>query len=294
MREAFVNQNLGENTLAYIKLASVVMKEYEEQGYKLTVRQLYYQFVARDWIPNTPKEYNRFKSAIGKGRMNGYLDWDLIEDRGRSTTWGLHWEDPADAVEDVAGAFQLDKWSNQARHIEIMCEKDALSGILEPACRAQDVRFTANRGYSSLSMMYRIGQRLEQQRAQGKQVWIFYLGDHDPSGLDMDRDIVERLELFSGGKITFLRIALTMDQIERLEPPENPTKVKDSRAAKYIAEHGESSWELDALDPDVLVRLINAAVDPLREEDGWETAVSDETEMREQLETWVREYRQGS
>jgi hypothetical protein len=113
---------------------------------------------------------------------------------------------------------------------------------------------------------------------------ILHLGDHDPSGKDMSRDIVERLELFTGEKVQFERLALNMDQVEQYDPPPNPAKITDSRASAYIAEFGDESWELDALDPTVLSELVEGAVFSFRDTSLWEREEYLEESERSSLE----------
>lgn len=290
MREAFEAWNPTERSLERVARARKILTEYAAEGYDLTLRQMFYQFVARGWIENTQRAYSRIGDTIAKARMAGLIDWSHIVDRGRSTYWPSHWSDPADIVDAAAESFRIDKWAEQPNHVEVMVEKDALSGVLSPVCAQLDVRFTPNRGYSSLSHFYRIGKRL-QAKAREKTIWVLYLGDHDPSGLDMDRDIKERLELFSQARINFERLALTMDQIERWDPPPNPTKLTDSRAGDYVALYGRSSWELDAVEPRTLAALVRDRVEELREPDAWADEVEREDDMRQELEAFVESYR---
>ncbi len=139
-------------------------------------------------------------------------------------------------------------------------EKDALVDVMGTACNPYQVDFFSCRGYASDSELFNAAQRLRRQVTHGeKAVTALHLGDHDPSGCDMTRDIAERLHLYSDGYVprrAVKRIALNMDQVEEYQPPENPAKITDSRAGAYIAEHGGSSWELDALEPQVLVDLV--------------------------------------
>lgn len=97
---------------------------------------------------------------------------------------------------------------------------------------------------------------------------IFHLGDHDPSGKDMTRDIIDRMELFMGG-VKLERLALKMDQVERNNPPPNPAKITDSRSTGYIAQFGNESWELDALEPAVIGGLIRDAITALIDDEKW-------------------------
>ncbi len=294
MREWFKDTNFKPDTQALIVLANRILAEYAAQGFRLTLRQLFYQLVARGHIPNTQRMYKNLGTHIGNARLAGLIDWAMIEDRARSTDWPAHWEDPAEMVKAAAEQYRIDKWADQPNHVEVMVEKDALSGVLQPVCRDLDVRFTANRGYSSLSHFYRIGKRLEGEMNEGKEVHVLYLGDHDPSGLDMDRDIADRLELFSGYEFDYSfyvnRLALTMDQVDEYDPPPNPAKLSDSRARGYIDLFGPTSWELDALDPTTLANLVTDAVEDLRDEDLWTEAVAREEEQREELTKFVDDY----
>jgi hypothetical protein len=173
-----------------------------------------------------------------------------------------------------------------------MVEKDALSGILEPVCRDLHVRFTANKGYSSSSAMYEAGKRIENaMRRQGRKVHLFYLGDHDPSGIDMTRDIRERLGMFAASKkIQVHRLALNYDQVEQWQPPENPAKETDSRYQAYADQFGESSWELDAVEPRTLADLVREGIGDLIDQDQWDAVMEGEKEMRTELERFADEY----
>lgn len=274
-----------------ISLVNRVLDKYDEKGLKLSLRQLYYQLVSMDFIPNNVRSYKNLGSLVSNARQAGLVDWDMIEDRNRSTNANSHWNNPAHIIESASSQFRIDKWASQEYHIEIMVEKDALSGVLVPVCRGLDVGVTANKGYSSSSTMYEIGQRLSQKAGEGKQILVVYLGDHDPSGIDMGRDVKERLEIYSELEcIEFSRIALNYDQIKVLNPPENPAKESDARFAAYVKKFGKSSWELDAIEPEQLAKLVTDAVLEKRDDDLWQEAVQKETAMREQLLSFAKQY----
>ena len=287
MKELFVHKDFRPSTLETIRQVNKVVSKYQAQGYDLTVRQVYYRLVAKDLIPNTIQSYKRLVNAISDGRKAGLIDWDMIVDRTRELVKPAHWDSPADVVEAAARAFRIDKWKDQPRHVEVMVEKQALAGILEPLCEDLDINFTANRGYSSDSFMYRAGKRMRGRMRAGKEVFILYLGDHDPSGLDMDRDILERLELYGEMSLDVTRLALLMKQIDKMNVPENPAKTTDSRYQGYVVQFGESSWELDAVEPAELERLVTEAVEGLRDEELWQDAKATEKEMREELQAFA-------
>lgn len=290
MRERFIEKNFRQQAIEKIHIINSILREYEAENYDLSLRQLYYQMVARGYIENSQKSYNRLGELVNDARLAGYIDWKMIKDRGRETISLPHWETPADIINDAASQFAIDRWKNQPNYIEVMVEKQALEGVLMPVCRNLDIKFTANKGYSSASALYETGQRLYEQLKAGKNIYILYLGDHDPSGIDMTRDIQERLSLFSYNPIQVMRLALNMDQIEILRPPENPAKETDSRYSGYIEKYGFSSWELDAIEPRALARIVIDAVEGLLDPDLWASAVNIENEMKKELEEIARNY----
>lgn len=291
MKKAFIEKNFRADKIALLDIINSVLGKYFQQGYDLTLRQLFYQLVSKDIIPNTQRQYKNLGTLVNDARLAGLIDWGMIVDRGRETEIPAHWDSPASIIYAAARSFAIDKWEDQPNHIEVMVEKQALEGVLLPVCERLDVNFTANKGYSSQSLMYRIGQRLRSlHRNKDKHIHILYLGDHDPSGLDMDRDVEERLALFSGYPVTFQRLALIWDQIEELRPPENPTKLTDSRADKYIEQYGDSSWELDAVEPRELDRLVTDAVEALRDPDLWTDASAREDRMKDDLLEFAETY----
>lgn len=291
MKQTFIEKNFRADKVALLGIVNNVLSNYFRQGYDLTLRQLFYQLVSKDIIPNTQRSYKNLGTLVNDARLAGLVDWNMIVDRGRGTQIPTHWDSPADIIQAAADSFAIDKWKDQPNHIEVMVEKQALEGVLLPVCERLDVNFTANKGYSSQSLMYRIGNRLRRlHQGMDKHIHILYLGDHDPSGLDMDRDVEERLALFSGYPVTFQRLALKWEQIEELQPPENPAKLTDSRADKYIEQYGDSSWELDAIEPRELDRLVTEAVEDLRDPDLWIEAQSKENKMKEDLQEFADTY----
>lgn len=290
MKEEFVYKRFNTKSLETIEQIISIVDYYEKQGYRLSVRQLYYQLVARALIENSEKAYKRIVNLVSDARLAGLIDWSMIEDRNRETISPPMWKDPAEIVMAAASQFAIDRWEDQENHVEVMVEKAALEGVLLPVCRRNGVRFTANRGYSSQSTMYEIGKRLEQNISNNKNVFILYLGDHDPSGIDMTRDVRDRLLQFSRETVEVQRLALNFNQIEEWQPPENPAKQTDSRFATYVDLYGESSWELDAVDPATLGSLVEIAIDKLRDSDLYEKALNREAEMKRELESFAKNY----
>jgi len=218
----------------------------------------------------------------------------MIEDRGREVHYPSHWTSPAGIIETAAQSFRIDLWENQPYYVEVMVEKDALSGILEPICRELDVRFTANKGYSSSSALFEAGVRMARAYNNGLKPCIIYFGDHDPSGIDMTRDIEDRLKLFSRGvEFDVKRVALNYDQVKQYNPPENPAKSNDSRFDSYKRLYGVFSWELDALEPKVLSDLLIDNVVPLLDKKAWKKTKEKQEKMRSELNLLAQQYEEG-
>lgn len=280
----YVSKKFSKGSLAIIEQANQIIADYSAQGYDLTLRQLYYQFVSRDLIENKQTEYKRLGSIINDARLAGMIDWDTIVDRTRNMVSNSHWSGPKEIVDICAKTFQIDKWANQETRVEVWIEKDALVGVIENVCRRNDVGFFSCRGYTSQSEMWGAGQRLLEYTSACQDVVIIHLGDHDPSGIDMTRDIQDRLALFMGGGSAYVtRIALNMNQVEQYNPPPNPAKITDSRATGYIKRFGNKSWELDALEPRVLEDLIDKTIAEYKDDDLWDKMVRKENRHRASL-----------
>lgn len=268
MKQTFIDKKFRQKALDTIDTANQIIEEYQAQGFVLTLRQLYYQFVARGLVVNTERSYKNLGQTINNGRLAGLIDWSAIEDRTRNLQYNLHLASPADAIELIRNQYNIDMWENQEIRCEVWIEKDALLGVIDTVCEELDVAYFSCRGYVSQSETYNAGRRM---RGYGQKVIMIHLGDHDPSGMDMTRDNSDRLRMFSGynGTVEVRRIALNMDQVQEHNPPPNPTKYTDSRAQEYIAEYGEESWELDAMQPAMLQQLIRDTIDEYRDMDLW-------------------------
>ncbi len=286
MKEFFKEWNPSEKSESLIVGINDILEDYEEMGYKLTLRQLYYQLVSRDIIPNSVNEYNKIGNVVSNGRIAGLIDWDMIEDRVRIPNKRSHFNSPKDVLEAAGYSYYRSRWDNQSYYIEVWCEKDAVSNIIQPVCHNHDVTFMANRGYSSQSAMYEAAKRINTAMNKGKAISIIYVGDHDPSGIDMTRDIDERLGLFTntGERLGDVdRVALNMNQVEEYKPPKNPAKMTDSRFQSYVEKFGYSSWELDALEPKVLEDLIYRKINSYINFDLWNEVEELEKEHKDKI-----------
>lgn len=278
----YLHKRFSEKSIKIIDTANDIIREYIQQGFSLTLRQLYYQFVARGLMENDTRNYKRLGSVINDARLNGMVDWEAIEDRTRNLADLAHWENPGEIVKVCSEQFRVDRWENQPYRVEVWIEKEALAGVFQRVCEKLDVPYFSCRGYTSQSEMWVAAQRLLNHAEKGQEIVILHFGDHDPSGIDMSRDIQDRMRIF-GIHLDFRRLALNMDQVKKFNPPPNPAKQTDSRYAGYIAEFGGESWELDALEPRTLAALVERAVDGLVEIDAWDESIKKQNEGRDKL-----------
>lgn len=301
MKKAYIEKNFKIETRQQIDQANRIIAEYQAEGYDLTLRQLYYQFVSRDLLANTQRNYKNLGSVVNDGRLAGLIDWSSIVDHTRSLKGLTHWESPAQITRAAVSNYRVDRWEGQPKRAEVWIEKDALSSIFSRACNALDTSWFSCRGYTSQSEMWEAAQRIGKRFLEEDQTTvIFHFGDHDPSGMDMSRDIEDRLHLFTKGDgaegaFEFYRVALNNDQVRKYKPPPNPAKLTDSRATAYIEAHGRSSWELDALDPKVLAALVKDHVeDAVEDEEAWARQAKRERDGRVTLTTAADKMDKGS
>jgi hypothetical protein len=279
----FTPKKFSAEKLNMIAGINQIVEEYWSQGYSLTTRQVYYQFVARGLVANRAQSYSLLQGLLNDARLAGLVDWDAIVDRTRGVVRQSHWEHPRDVIESAADSFKMDKWNNQPNYVEVWVEKDAQKGIVAQACEPLDVPYFSCRGYTSVTEIYQAARRFAGRIEHGQTIRVIHLGDHDPSGLDMTRDIQDRLQKVFRVDAKVYRVALNRDQIDRYSPPPNPAKMSDSRATAYVERHGHSSWELDALEPSVTTRIIRANILHWRDEELWNYTLRRENKAKHAL-----------
>ena len=287
---AYRQDNIRPATLQVIERINEVLADAERDGVDMSLRQVYYKFVKNGWVPNSDREYKKLGTALDTGRMNGLISWTAIVDMNRSV-YGINTQTaPEQLLEGLDHKFHLDLWADQDWRPEVWVEKLGMLNVIGGICNKLRVDYYACKGYDSQTMSWQAGRRMARYIQKGQRPIVFHMGDHDPSGLDMTRDNAARLELFAGVPVTVVRLALNMNQIEELKPPPNPAKLTDSRAEAYIAEHGDSSWEIDALEPTYIRDLIEDNVSRLRNEELWSAALAREVAGKD----WLRTIQRGS
>lgn len=290
MKIEFRKTNIRPASRERLEEINAIVEEYAAAGHRMTLRQLYYQLVSRAVIPNKQAEYSKLSNLLKEGRMAGIVDWDVLEDRLRVPERPYWVTGIADALDDTLRQYRLDRQIGQPRKLLVIVEKDALSGVLKPITHKYMIPLLVNRGYGSCTVMKDLYDMFSRD---GRDAKIIYIGDHDPSGLDMVRDVYERVHEFgSQGAINMdiEHIALTWDQIQAYSPPPNPAKVTDPRAKDYIAKFGRTSWEVDALRPQVLSGILTQAIENHMDIKQYKEMLKLERDQKEELRILIDKY----
>lgn len=347
--EKFKDVRFKPDSLARIGLCNEIIEDYQGQGLRLTLRQLYYQLVTKNAITNEEKSYKNLGSLVSDARLAGRMDWDAIEDRVRVPRRPLEFRNLNHRIDSALANYRLPRWEGQDAYVELWVEKDALAGVLSPIAGEYHVTMMVNRGYSSTSALFESAKRFIEACMPGidpcddcdgtgdcmacadsmeededadpacgmcngsrkcptcdgtggdresfdyvHQPVLLYLGDLDPSGEDMVRDIGDRLTMFGVKEILVRKIALNMDQVKQYNPPPNPAKMSDSRAKKYVKKHGTSSWEVDALPPNVLAQLIRGNLNAICDRKKMDAVIARENSDKSRLKLAVASLQEES
>jgi hypothetical protein len=285
MKKCLIPKRFYAKTAELLEECDAICATYFERGYTLTLRQLFYQLVATNRIANTVREYKNLGCVITDGRYAGVLDWEHITDRVRVIKRKPRWLDVDDFINSVGPQFHVDTWRGQDFRPEVWIEKDALIELAEGACEPLDIPYVAVKAYNSASAMWEAAKRFREYVRDGQAPLILHLGDHDYTGDDCSRFLRERMELLTGTNVGLTRLALNTDQIEKYELPPQPGKQSDPRFKGYLEKHRTTEvWELDALQPDVIVKIIEDGIRQVMHEDIRQPYIAQAAEGRELLQ----------
>jgi hypothetical protein len=221
----------------------------------MTVRQVFYQASVHGIVDKSEAGYSKVQTDLVLMRRSGMLPFDWLADNTRwqrkPTTFGS----PEQALREAAMFYRKDLWLDADAYVEVWLEKDALAGVLMPVTELYDVPLMVARNYASLSFLHSAAEHIARLDVPA---FICHCGDFDPSGVNAGEKIEETLrELAPTAQIYFERIAVTPEQINAWSLPTRPTKTTDSRARGF----GDISVELDAIPPDNLRGLVEAAIE---------------------------------
>ncbi|MBA7554161.1 hypothetical protein ES705_46773 [subsurface metagenome] len=241
-----------------LELLAQVQKIIDSYDFALTLRQIYYQLVAKQIIPNEQRYYKKLSRICVKGRDEGILPEEGFSDRLREIDKPSAWLGLNEFMQTVKSSYNKDKWQNQPKYLEIWTEKDALRSVLTEITYPYDISLMVARGQLSRTAIYEASERYKAK--DDKECYLYYCGDFDPSGLSIYNSIRKRLEDF-GMFINYERIALTERQIEKYKLPSDPGKESDPNYNKFVSIYGSDMVvELDSLPPDVLRKIVEDCI----------------------------------
>ena len=278
---------------SYEKLVAAALEVFDQYDTAITLRQLYYRLVARLLIPNTINSYKRLSRIMVKAREEEAVPVNCLEDRSRRILGrgDVGYDSAEDylkqklsSLQDSWKGFTMPMWEEQPVYVLISLEKDALSRLVSRVANLYSVRTFPTRGYPSFSYV-QIMANYMQTRLGGKPTVLLYFGDFDPSGVDIERDLEDRLSRYGAKDFKVKRIALTAEQIRQYDLPPMPVKRSDARAESFMATHGDRSVELDALDPNLLQEVVEKAILENIDVRKWNTRVK----KIESLQSWIKE-----
>jgi hypothetical protein len=236
----------------------------------MTVRQLFYRLVSNGLLENTRGDYCHVSRLMTKARNDRRCPFEWIVDRSRPEYSPNVWDDASGYAEAVKRSYRKDYWAMQPNYVEIWTEKDAIIGCIEPVTRELGIVVRVGRGFMSTTKSHEIGKRFGQIE---KPITVFYLGDHDPSGRDIETDVYNRVQKYNSGLFTLQRLAIFAADIVKFNLPPLKVKDSDSRAARFVESHGDECVELDALPPEELRTRIQNAVTELIDQELWQRAL---------------------
>jgi hypothetical protein len=245
---------------------------------RMTVRQLYYQLVSRHVIENNLKSYKRMDHILTKARKENLIDPLALVDRSKPLLKDSSWNSMTSFWKTVGKSYKRSVWQDQKEYVEVWIEKDALAGVISPVTNKYDCFLAIGRGYQSMTNKAEAVNRFEGE----EEGTILYLGDFDPTGLDIPRDLEDQLEKM-GASVEVERVALTLEQINEYSLPPIMTKKTDSRTVAHIAQYGDIAVELDALPPDTLISIVEGAINKHIDWEKYEVTLEREKEDKTKI-----------
>ncbi|MDB5390218.1 MAG: hypothetical protein JWM11_5864 [Planctomycetaceae bacterium] len=266
-----------------------------EAEHPCTLRQLFYRIVSAGHIENKPAEYSRLGALMTRAREEGLINRRWIVDHVRATLKPSSWSGLLDYRDTVCEVYRKDFWANMPDYVCVFVEKDAIAGTIQPITNANNVALHVVRGYSSVSFA---GEIADEWRRIKKPIHAYYLGDHDPSGYDLERDLREKLERYSDrwiydedkylidqSSVGWSRLGVLPEDFDAFKLIKLPLKESDNRTAGFLKTHGNFAAEVDAIPPTELRRRVEEAIDNHIDVEKWNALIRVEAAEKETVRT---------
>jgi hypothetical protein len=261
------------------------------EGYDggVTVRQVMYRLVAEGLLPNTAPTYRRLSSRLAQARRDGIFP-DLI-DTIREVHVPQAWSDADAFVADMPQWFRLDRTRGQEWALYVAAEKDTLRQLLTGWLAEYGIPVLVVRGFGSQSYADIVRDRA---RSDPRPAALLYLGDFDASGSDIERDWVQRTDCWERAE----RVLLTDGQVREYQLPPAEGKRDDPRWPGFARRYGFDldrpvQWEVEALEPAELKRLVMEAVDGYIDREILAEVIAEEEQQRAQLAALLGQQQDG-
>ena len=263
-----------------------------------TVRAACYRLFIQKLIPSMSKSNtDRVSKQLVYARETGALNWDWIVDETREAERIASWDSPEAIISTAVAQYRKDYWGMQPNWVEVWSEKGTVRGTLAPVLKNYGVTFRVMHGYGSATSINSIARETANSE---KPLTVLYVGDWDPSGMQMSEvDLPDRLQRY-GGAATIRRVALDERDVQvdtELPHFEATTKGKDPRYKWFTERYGHRCWEVDALSPVVLRDRVELEIIGLLDVPKWMHAkkieAAETDSMRGILSTWKRNLRQA-
>lgn len=215
----------------------------------MTLRQVFYLAVSAKLVDKTEAAYDCLGRYLVQMRKSGELPWEWMADHTRWMRKPRTFSSLEEALRHAVRTYRRSLWNDQDVYVEVWVEKDTVAGVLLDVTQEWDVPLMAAKGFSSASFLHEAAQTI---KGVNKPAFLYYFGDHDPSGVHIDRSIESDLrEMAPKAEIHFERVAVLPSQIQSMGLPTRPTKTSDSRAKTFKGESVEveaiSAHQLRAL-----------------------------------------------
>ena len=277
---------------SYETVVAEALKVFEQYDSALTLRQHHYRLVSKQLFPNPTTSYKRLRRLMVRAREVGDVPRNCLEDRsrrilGRGDTAYISAQDflkkRLTSLRESYKEFRMPMWDVQSNYVLVSLEKDALSRLVGDVANQYAVRTFPTRGYPSFTYVNRMATYIR-NRLKDKPTIVLYFGDFDPSGIDIERDLEERLGKYNAGDFKVMRVALTNDQIQQYNLPHMPVKRSDARSDGFLESYGDLSVELDALDPNTLKLMVAQSIASNIDLDAWKR----KEEEIDKLRLWIK------
>jgi hypothetical protein len=226
----------------------------------MTLRQLHYQLASVGVTENSDKDYRRASTTMTKARLDKRIPFDWMTDRSRPEYGGIGWDNLEEFAEQALVGYWRDAWQDQPSYCECWIEKDAISGSILPVADEYGIIIRTLRGFCSTTNVHKIAEQFQTLNELGKQIFVFYLGDHDPSGRVIETDIANRVKEHGSGPFSIKRLAIHKSDIARYKLLPLRVKRADTRSKAFIRKFGKECVEVDALKPSILRARLEAAI----------------------------------